>query len=217
MMWDKEVAVIYIKADMNTQICLKKSNEKMYNIRIKDVAEVFCRDKKIKQQTEQIHVMNIERNSKKKYAISIITMIEKIENYFSFPVIVQNLGELDFLVSIKAPKEKNWKIWTKVGVVAAITLFGSMFAIMAYNEDVDVSGVFDKIYKTMYGKVRKSPGIMEAAYAVGVGLGVILFFNHFGKKKLSNDPTPMEVEMEKYENDIDYTCIKEISRRQNER
>ena len=88
---------------------------------------------------------------------------------------------------------------------------------MAYNEDVNVSGVFDKIYATMYGKQRKAPGIMEAAYALGVGLGVIIFFNHFGKKKLQTDPTPMEVEMEKYESDVDYTWIKEISRRQNER
>ena len=215
-MLDKEAAVIYIKANMNTQICLKKTNEKMYHIKIKDVAEVFCRDKKIKQQTEQIQVMSIEQNSKKKYAVSVITLIEKIENHFPIPVIVQNLGELDFLVSIKAPKEKNWKIWVKVGLVAAVTFFGSMFAIMAYNEDVNTSGVFDKIYETVYGETRSVFGIMEIAYAVGVGLGVIVFFNHFGKKKLSGDPTPMEVEMEKYEKDVDGTCIKEISRRKNE-
>ena len=54
--------------------------------------------------------------------------------------------------------------------------------------------------------------ILACGYAAGIAAGIILFFNHFGKKKLTRDPTPMEVEMDKYEQDVDDTLIKKESR-----
>ena len=42
------------------------------------------------------------------------------------------------------------------------------------------------------------------------------FFNHFGKKKFSVDPTPIEVEMRLYENDLQTTLIENISRKEQE-
>ena len=34
-------------------------------------------------------------------------------------------------------------------MVTMITFFGSIFAIMTYNEDVDVNGVFDRLYTVL--------------------------------------------------------------------
>ena len=34
-----------------------------------------------------------------------------------------------------------------------------------------------------------------------------MFFNHFSKKKLSHDPTPIEVELKKYNKDLIITKI----------
>ncbi|MEE0884349.1 MAG: stage V sporulation protein AA, partial [Faecalimonas sp.] len=50
-------------------------------------------------------------------------------------------------------------------------------------------------------------------YSVGLVAGILVFFNHFGKKKISVDPTPIEVEMRLYENDIQTTVIAEYSRK----
>ena len=44
----------------------------------------------------------------------------------------------------------------------------------------------------------------------------LVFFNHFGKKRFSVDPTPMEVEMRLYENDIQTTLIETYSRKEQE-
>ena len=49
--------------------------------------------------------------------------------------------------------------------------------------------------------------ILEVGYALGLGVGIIVFYNHFGPKKLSKDPTPIEVEMRKYETDINKALI----------
>ena len=54
---------------------------------------------------------------------------------------------------------------------------------------------------------------MEAAYSVGLTVGIIVFFNHFGKKKFTVDPSPIEIEMQLYENDIQTTIIAERSRK----
>ena len=42
-------------------------------------------------------------------------------------------------------------------------------------------------------------------------------FNHFGKKRFTPDPTPMEVEMRTYEEDIEMTLIDEYSRKGKEK
>ena len=41
---------------------------------------------------------------------------------------------------------------------------------------------------------------------------MLIFFNHFMGKKLTADPTPMEVEMRAYEDQVDTTVL-EASRR----
>ena len=43
--------------------------------------------------------------------------------------------------------------------------------------------------------------------------GILVFFNHFGRKRFSVDPTPMEVEMRLYENDILTTLVENYSRK----
>ena len=54
----------------------------------------------------------------------------------------------------------------------------------------------------------------EVTYSIGIGVGVVLFFNHFGRRKLTQDPTPMEVEMRTYEDDVDTTIIEQADRSQ---
>ena len=42
--------------------------------------------------------------------------------------------------------------------------------------------------------------------------GIILFFNHVGRKKITPDPTPIQIEMRKYEKDVDTTFIENAGR-----
>ena len=54
---------------------------------------------------------------------------------------------------------------------------------------------------------------MEVTYSIGIVIGILVFFNHFGRKRFSVDPTPMEVEMRLYENDIQTTLVENYSRK----
>ena len=88
-----------------------------------------------------------------------------------------------------------------------IVFFGTMFSIMTSQTDVDVNGLFQKIYQQFTGRYSDGFTVLEITYSVGIGIGVILFFNHFGKWKLNQDPTPMEVEMRSYEDQVDMTVL----------
>ena len=57
---------------------------------------------------------------------------------------------------------------------------------------------------------------MEISYSIGISIGILVFFNHFGKKRFSVDPTPMEVQMRVYENDIQTTLIENAARKEKE-
>ena len=41
-----------------------------------------------------------------------------------------------------------------------------------------------------------------------------VFFNHFGGRKITEDPTPMEVEMRVYEDDVNKTLIEQEKRKE---
>ena len=57
--------------------------------------------------------------------------------------------------------------------------------------------------------------VLEIGYSLGIGIGVIFFFNHFGRWKITQDPTPIEVEMRTYEDEVDNTILEMENRKEN--
>ena len=55
----------------------------------------------------------------------------------------------------------------------------------------------------LLGKSVEKPLIFQIPYSIGLGLGMIIFFNHVFKKRLNEEPSPLEVEMFNYQNDLD--------------
>ena len=84
---------------------------------------------------------------------------------------------------------------------------------MSFNNDVNLTGMFSQIYELLTGRSSDGFTILELTYSIGLAAGILIFFNHFGRKKFSVDPTPMEVEMRLYETDIQDTLINSSSRK----
>ena len=124
------------------------------------------------------------------------------------------MGEQDFIVTYEAQKTAGGIVHVlKAAVIVAISFIGAAFSIMAFNNDVDVTRMFGQIYELVTGAESDGFTILELTYSIGLIIGILTFFNHFGKKRFSVDPTPMEVEMRLYENDIQTTLIENISRK----
>ena len=54
--------------------------------------------------------------------------------------------------------------------------------------------------------------ILEFSYSIGLAVGIILFFNHVGGRRITKDPTPIEVEMRIYEDDVNNALVETADR-----
>ena len=144
-------------------------------------------------------------------------IIPKVKSLNCPGIEVQNLGETDIIVTCENQSTPGkWWHMVKTVFVAAVTFFGAAFTIMAFNNDVDVTRLFGQIHELATGEETSGFTILEVTYSVGLTVGILLFFNHFGKKRFTVDPTPMEIQMRLYENDIQTTLVENASRRGDE-
>ena len=104
--------------------------------------------------------------------------------------------------------------WLKTAAVCLISFFGAAFAIMTFNNDVSVTDAFDQIYLLVTGTNSDGFTILEISYSIGLGLGIVVFFNHFARWKITTDPTPLEVEMRLYEENVCKTLIQNAGRKE---
>lgn len=94
------------------------------------------------------------------------------------------------------------KNFIKIAFVSLVCFFGAAFTIIAYHNDIGITGVFSGLYELILGYVPEKAGGLEIAYSIGLFVGIVLFFNHFGGVKLTKEPTPLQVEMEQYEEQV---------------
>lgn len=89
--------------------------------------------------------------------------------------------------------------------IGIVIFFGSGFSIMAFHNDIGIVDLFEQIYEQVVGSAPESIGGLEIGYSIGLALGILTFFNHVSLKKRENDPTPLQVEVSKYEQDVEDT------------
>ena len=83
---------------------------------------------------------------------------------------------------------------------------------MAYHNDVGINEVFTEVYRIVMNREPSGLNTLEVSYSIGLALGIIVFFNHIGGRRLTKDPTPIEVAMRKYEEDVDKALIAQAGR-----
>jgi len=83
---------------------------------------------------------------------------------------------------------------------------------MAYHNEVEINRVFEEVYMMVMNEEPGEINVLEVSYSIGLGLGIIVFFNHIGGRRLTKDPTPIEVAMRNYEEDVDRALIASAER-----
>ena len=143
---------------------------------------------------------------------SVLDVIRKIHE--KYPMLeVENIGEPDFVIRYVPDPEKKSVQYLKTALVCVILFFGSAFTIMTFIEDVSVNKVFNALYTRVTGQVSNGAGVLEICFCIGLAIGIMVFYNHVGTKKITDDPTPIQVAMRKYEQDVDTTYIETSSRK----
>jgi stage V sporulation protein AA len=200
-----EGSTIYIKGDQNVEVDSPK-------VSLGDLLEIECVNKQLLAKVKTLHIVHLAKQNGQRSVVSVLQIIEKIHEAFPNAEIV-NLGAPDIIVTYEK-KQKNSKIaeGAKIALVSIITFVGSAFSIMTFNNDVDITKLFAQIYEQMTGEVKTGLTVLEFSYSLGIAIGILVFFNHFGKKKLAADPTPVNVAMHNYEKDVNQAIIENAER-----
>ena len=200
--------ILYIKGEKNKEV-------KRMEVLLGDILSMECTDQAIINRLKTVRLFRASQ--KKRYIVSILKVISKIHEIYP-NLTVENMGETDLIISVEEQKKKGKVVpLLKSVFVVLVTFIGAGFSIMTFNNDVDVPKLFDQIYFLVTGNQSDGFGILELTYCIGMSAGILLFFNHFGKKRFTVDPTPMEVEMRTYEEEIEMTLIDEYSRKKEEK
>ena len=202
--------ILYVKIEQNIPV---QKRELTY----KDIATLYCTNKDIVQKLEQETFYTLPNDCQQKTMFTIGKVSEGIHKVYP-NLRIENVGERDFIVDLEMPdkKEKSRAVeFIKTAFVGLIAFFGAAFTIMTFNEDVSVSDVFDKVYQMVMGTSKQGGTILEISYAAGLPIGILVFYNHFRRRKIKNDPTPIQVEMRTYEEQVNKALISTASREGN--
>lgn len=204
--------IVYVKADRNVEVTKPE-------VTIGDVLKIECTNSGIVADIKKIQLLKFQDTkdkNKDRMAVSILKVISLIHE--KYPGIeIQNMGEADFIVTFeKQETTGGLEHILKAVFVVIISFTGAAFSIMSFNNDVDIKKIFSQIYELTTGIQSDGFTVIEFTYSIGIIIGILVFFNHFGKKKFTVDPTPIEVEMRLYENDLQTTLIEDYSRKETE-
>ncbi|CAM2866128.1 stage V sporulation protein AA [Paenibacillus taichungensis] len=142
--------------------------------------------------------------------IDILQIIPQIRRAIP-DVTVELIGSGHTLVEVVAGSGKPSK--SLFILVWLLLFFGSALTIMNFHADVNMQEVQIRIVEMITGRRDEHPYLFQVAYSIGIGFGMAVFFNHLFKKKWNEEPTPLEVEMFLYQQNVDkYVVIEETER-----
>lgn len=203
--------ILYLKLEKNIRT---------YNrtLTLGEAAQMQCADKTVinRLKTEKLYTFDRVKPGRKACAartvLSAVDVVKKIQNVYP-KLEIQNLGETDFVIEYSTKTEESrTAVFLKVSLVCLICFFGSAFSIMAFNNDVSTTDMFGRFYTLLTGEQSDGFTILELSYSLGLSAGIVAFFNHIGGRRLTKEPTPIEVEMRLYEDDVSTTLIKTAER-----
>ncbi|WP_317853831.1 stage V sporulation protein AA [Chakrabartyella piscis] len=192
---------IYLHLDEKIQVVTKKI------VFLSDLGEVFVTGKP-NISMQELAVFCIAKDEDATYLLSIVDIIKAIHQKYPNATI-HNLGGAAILLEYHVKPKKTNKIFElcKVAFVSLVLFTGAATTIMCFQTDGQLPQIFLNYYEMFFGvTVTEVPAILSIPYSIGLGVGVILFFNHFSKFSITDDPTPIEIEMTTYETDAN-ACI----------
>ncbi|NHN28780.1 stage V sporulation protein AA [Paenibacillus agricola] len=138
--------------------------------------------------------------------VDMMLIVSKVKKRYPF-MQIEHFGEPHCLIEIMDKRKRTSLVW--VAFVWLLLFIGSGLAIMNFHADVSMSVVHQHIYKLITGEWVQYPLLLQIPYSFGIGLGMIIFFNHLFKKKFSEEPSPLELEMFMYQENVNYYVITE--------
>lgn len=174
-----------------------------------DIGSAECTDRALLAKIKAMKVYSFRRHGNA--VMSVLKIVELIHG-IDPQVTVVNAGEADFVLEYRPKEVNDWMQVIKTIAVCVVIFLGAAFTISAFHNDIGITDVFSQFYEQVTGEEKPDVSVLEIFYSAGLLVGNLVFFNHVGRKKLTHDMTPIQVQMRKYEKDVDTAFMDNTSR-----
>ena len=172
-----------------------------------DVAKLYCVSRRLMEKCMQIPLLEVKEGKYGRYLVSVRDIIEVIGSRFPGVEVVP-LGDPELVLEYaKRSRGHVWLKYVKTVLVSLIVFVGSAFTIMTFLAEANVPGLMARVREAFEVKETVGQTGMEICFSLGIGLGMIFYFNHFGRWRLQQEPTPMEMELHQYMEDVEETVL----------
>ena len=192
--------------------CLRSAKVSAEDVFLKDVCSLRCEDVFVSAKLNSLKVWKFRKQEPKRHVISTLRLVELMEEACP-QITVEVIGETDVLIEYVVNQSQP-KLLTalKITLVCLVSFMGTAFTIMAYHNDVGINAIFTQAYVMLLDEKPVGINAMEVFYSLGVALGMLLFFNHAAGRTITEDPTPIQVAMRNYEQDVDHALMETAER-----
>ncbi|PRX39964.1 stage V sporulation protein AA [Planifilum fimeticola] len=136
--------------------------------------------------------------------IDVMDVIERIRRVHS-DLDVRSVGPAQTIIETEVRRRVPSAVW--VVMIWLLLFVGSGLALMNFHTDVSMKSVHQRIYYLVTGQHDARPLILQIPYSLGIGVGMILFFNHLFKRRFNDEPSPLELEMFLYQENLNQYVI----------
>ncbi|MBY0206970.1 stage V sporulation protein AA [Paenibacillus cucumis (ex Kampfer et al. 2016)] len=179
-------------------------------VKLRDIAHVLALSEDQEDRLLELELLTPGPEDGNLILIDILQIIPRIRQLLP-DVNVELMGSGHTLVEVIAGSGQASK--SLFILVWLLLFFGSALTIMNFHADVNMQEVQIRIVEMLTGQRDEHPYLFQLAYSLGIGFGMAVFFNHLFKKKWNEEPTPLEVEMFLYQQNVDqFVVIEETER-----
>ncbi|WP_059171014.1 stage V sporulation protein AA [Bacillus sp. FJAT-27445] len=176
-------------------------------IKIAHIAQILAAEP-MEKAIKELSIHQITKRDSNFVVIDAMKVIRKITGLYPDSDI-QAIGPAQTLIEVTVEKRRKLALPFFI-LIWLLLFFGSGMAIMNFHDDVSMKSVQSKLYFIITGRESNQPLLFQIPYSLGLGLGMVLFFNHIFKKRINEEPSPLEVEMFNYQQSMDnYVMIHE--------
>src|SRR5699024_10593478 len=150
----------------------------MQKIVLKDIAYLSS-TQEVKKRLESLPIYKITKNDKNSVVIDSFLIIEYI-NKELLDEEIQVIGPTRTIIHIEILPRFLSIVF--VLVVWVILFIESAMTIMNFHYDVSMQEVQQKLHFLITGEKTEFPLLIQIPYSIGLGVGMLLFFNHWFNK-----------------------------------
>jgi len=187
--------LVYLRMKKNVEL------KEMKELLLKDIAYVSTPSKSLLKRIENSPIYRITEKDKNLVVIDSFLIIKHLIHSFK-EIEIQSIGPEQTIVRVEPNKASSSLLY--VSLIWLILFIGTAMTIMNFHYDVSMQEVQQKLHLLLTGQENKYPLWIQIPYSLGLGAGTLLFFNYWFKKRFNEEPSPLEIEIHNYQQDLDH-------------